>query len=135
MVFQLHQNHVPLQKKFCKTPNKGCPHPEWMGDGACDSYNNIKECNFDGGDCLEEKNTNFGNHKKARSLEYSITPDESCVDSIEPAKCAFWAKRGQCMERADFMEKYCKKSCNKCLGKVEYFTFSRARSPPKVSLP
>ena len=36
------------------TPHSACPdwaESSWIGDGQCNDETNIKECNYDGGDC------------------------------------------------------------------------------------
>ena len=41
-----------------------------------------------------------------------IKIDPNCRDTIKA--CAYWAKKGFCELRRDFMLKDCKKSCNSC---------------------
>jgi hypothetical protein len=51
-----------VKKTYCKVckcldpkPKIGCGVPAYKGDGNCDDENNIKECDFDGGDCCLAK--------------------------------------------------------------------------------
>jgi len=51
---------VAVKKNYCKickcldpNPKKGCALPQYKKDGNCDDGNNIKECDFDGGDCCK----------------------------------------------------------------------------------
>merc|ERR1712210_181229 len=52
----------PSKKTYCKVckcldpkPKIGCAVPAYKGDGNCDDGNNIKECDYDGGDCCLAK--------------------------------------------------------------------------------
>merc|ERR1712032_1562155 len=52
----------PSKKTYCKVckcldpkPKVGCALPAYKGDGNCDDGNNIKECDYDGGDCCLAK--------------------------------------------------------------------------------
>merc|ERR1712210_31730 len=51
-----------VKKTYCKVckcldpkPKIGCAVPAYKGDGNCDDGNNIKECDYDGGDCCLAK--------------------------------------------------------------------------------
>merc|ERR1712032_407750 len=51
-----------VKKDYCKVckcldpkPKVGCALPAYKGDGNCDDGNNIKECDYDGGDCCLAK--------------------------------------------------------------------------------
>merc|ERR1711937_342611 len=51
-----------VKKTYCKVckcldpkPKIGCALPAYKGDGNCDDGNNIKECDYDGGDCCLTK--------------------------------------------------------------------------------
>ena len=46
------------KKCECKEPGvttpKHCEHSYWIQDGHCDDENNVKECDYDGGDCCTD---------------------------------------------------------------------------------
>ena len=59
---------------------KGCPKPKWKGDGFCDDDNNVASCDFDAGDCCEEKQSKW-NHfcKECACLQGKKNEDEGAV--------------------------------------------------------
>jgi len=44
---------------WIKANMKGCSNPQWKGDGFCDDGNNNSGCDYDGGDCCGNVNTQF----------------------------------------------------------------------------
>ena len=54
---------------------------------------------------------------KISTVEGKKNQDPNCKDLT--TACPFWAKRGFCKTRRDFMLKDCKLSCNACnIGKL-----------------
>ena len=54
---------------------------------------------------------------KISTVEDKKNQDPNCKDLT--TACPFWAKRGFCKTRRDFMLKDCKLSCNACnIGKL-----------------
>ena len=52
------------------------------------------------------------------NIRYIQSFPNYCRDSIEyEEKCKTWALNGECIKSYQFMNKFCKKSCNQCPNK------------------
>ena len=82
----------------------GCPHPHWIGDSFCDDKTNIADCDYDGGDCCANINTDYCEeckcyHEDNCVLGYtpSVVGDSFCNDETNIANCNY--DGGDCCER------------------------------------
>ena len=103
--------------KSNKFNSSDCPHAHWVNDGICDEYTNTFECNFDGGDCIEQiTTTTISNKNENQSIgtpinsyysncsEPSWVGDGYCDDQTNNKDCQF--DGGDCC--LDFVQKdYC----------------------------
>ena len=73
-----------------------CPHHPWIGDKFCNDQTNNVECNYDGGDCCVNMNTDYCTdctcyHKE--NCEAGFTPsvvgDGFCNDETNNANCNY----------------------------------------------
>ena len=56
----------------------GCPHPHWIGDGFCNDKTNTAECDYDGGDCCVNINTDY-------CIECTCYHEDNCVLGYTPS--------------------------------------------------
>ena len=86
-----------------------CPMPLYAGDGYCDYVNNINLCNFDGGDCVMNKNGTW-------QLEFGEFGVGSwgifCLDTPYFAIDANYVGNGYCNDNAN--NEYCDYDGNDC---------------------
>ena len=74
----------------------GCPHPHWIGDSFCDDKTNIADCDYDGGDCCANINTDYCveckcYHEDNCVLGYtpSVVGDSFCNDETNNENCNY----------------------------------------------
>ena len=73
----------------------------WAVLGECESNFDVKEhCAVSCGTCPTEPNSDVDNS------------NETCVDDSE--SCEYWASVGECDSNPNYMQHYCKKSCDFC---------------------
>ncbi len=50
-----------------------CAVEQFKGDGYCDDGNNVAACDFDGGDCCNNKGSNWNHFCKARTFTLMLS--------------------------------------------------------------
>ena len=88
----------------------GCVEPIWHGDGYCEDYHNHPECNFDGGDCCGEVNTDYCDDCECLDPDYVPAPPP-CENIWSNRKCR--RNRKKCQKNAE-VDENCQKRCGFC---------------------
>ena len=52
-----------------------------------------------------------GEAAKLRNEKIGLGPQ---CDDVNPPECSGWAERGECRANAEYMQRYCRRSCNRC---------------------
>ena len=73
-----------------------CEHPQNVGNGNCDDYNNVPECNYDGGDCCGScvnkehcSNCTCLDGGSGNGIANSLIENSFCDDGLNNAECQF----------------------------------------------
>jgi len=102
---------------------KNCPFPEYVGNGLCNTVNNVAECKWDGGDCCNNDKMVGGspwwyhchrNHNDCNCKDPN--QKEVCRDKEGRRACRRARRRGYCKQISDIPRvKYgCRRTCRLC---------------------
>merc|ERR1711934_403825 len=79
-------------------PTDGCGSPSWANDMWCDDENNNADCNWDGGDCCGDVNTNYCTDCTCLDPEFSTTTTTTTTTEPPMTGCGspHWATDQWC---------------------------------------
>ena len=92
-----HRNSTRARENAAKWPN--CQTPQYINNGDCDTFNDIKDCDFDGTDCVNQKKfplcpnaklINNGACEDENNIEECDFDGKDCVLKNKYSNCTFF---------------------------------------------
>ena len=91
-----HRNSTRARENAAKWPN--CQSPQYINNGDCDTFNDIKDCDFDGNDCVNQKKWPLCPGHLAKLINNGVCEDENNIEEcdFDGKDCALKNKYSNC---------------------------------------